>query len=260
MIISPNMALKIWNQISDPYDHAQLAENWSKVDEHDHTSGKGKSITTGAIADGAITQSKIAAGVSLPLTTIPPGTITTTELADGGVATADLADGSVTNLKLGSGAVGPANVQASTIGTSNFVVLPQVRVAADGTQSASNTTIATVNFSSTQYDLGTVTAQHDNVTNNSRLTCRVAGLYTIFGWVKFNANATIAMRVRLNGATDITRTAAYSDDPVGFDNAQAISTDYRLGVGDFLTVEVGQDDGGTRTIQIAEFGMTWRSP
>lgn len=62
-ISSPNMSLLIWNQGTDQYDHAQLANNWAKVDEHDHTSGKGIQIPTGGIADGAITSPKIASGV-----------------------------------------------------------------------------------------------------------------------------------------------------------------------------------------------------
>jgi hypothetical protein len=57
--IAPFMGLKVWNLLTDPYDHSQLASNWAKVDQHDHSSGKGVQIPTGGIADGAISSAKI---------------------------------------------------------------------------------------------------------------------------------------------------------------------------------------------------------
>lgn len=58
-VTAPNMGLKVWNLLTDPYDHSQLASNWAKVDQHDHTSGKGVQIPTGGIADGAISGVKV---------------------------------------------------------------------------------------------------------------------------------------------------------------------------------------------------------
>jgi hypothetical protein len=57
------MGLRIWDALSDPYDHNQLADNWSKVDFHDHTPGRGVQIPTEGIADGAITSAKMAASI-----------------------------------------------------------------------------------------------------------------------------------------------------------------------------------------------------
>lgn len=53
------MGLKVWNLLTDPYDHSELASNWAKVDQHDHSSGKGVQIPTGGIADGAISAAKV---------------------------------------------------------------------------------------------------------------------------------------------------------------------------------------------------------
>lgn len=58
-ITSPSMGLKIWNLLTDPYDHAQLADNWAKVEQHDHTEGKGVQIPTAGIAAGAISATKL---------------------------------------------------------------------------------------------------------------------------------------------------------------------------------------------------------
>lgn len=58
--IEAYMGLRVWDQLSDKFDHDQLAQNWAKVGAHDHTSGKGTQIPTGGIADQAVTNAKIA--------------------------------------------------------------------------------------------------------------------------------------------------------------------------------------------------------
>jgi hypothetical protein len=75
---SSKMSLRVWNLEQDPYDHAQLADNWFRVDQHDHTPGRGVQIPTEGIADSAITQAKIAAGVQA---TPPDGSITLAKVA-----------------------------------------------------------------------------------------------------------------------------------------------------------------------------------
>lgn len=77
-----NMGLRAWDLGDDPYAHSELAANFVTVDNHDHTPGKGKRITTTAIADNAITSAKI---------------------LDGTIQTADLADGAVTGQKIAPG-------------------------------------------------------------------------------------------------------------------------------------------------------------
>jgi hypothetical protein len=57
------MGLSIWNLLTDPYDHAQLADNFSKIDLHDHTPGRGIQIPTEGITDGAVTAAKLAANL-----------------------------------------------------------------------------------------------------------------------------------------------------------------------------------------------------
>lgn len=262
MVISPNLALKIWNQTTDPYDHAQLAENLSKIDEHDHTSGKGKAITTGAISDGAITQAKIAAGVSLPSSSVPAGTITSTELLDGGIQTVDLADGSVTNPKLGVASIASTNLQASIVGTTNLVVLPQARVFKSGSLLVINTTTTTLTFDSERWDLGTGAEQHSTSLNTERLTCQVAGLYTIGVTLRWDTNVgDNGVKILLNGVTTLgSRTDHDGGDPgFGFSEVQ-VAFDYRLAASDWLRVDTRHNSGANRTLQAAEFWMTWRSP
>lgn len=57
---STNMALRLWDLLSDVFNHTELVDNWNKVDVHDHTTGKGVQVPTGGIANSAINASKIA--------------------------------------------------------------------------------------------------------------------------------------------------------------------------------------------------------
>lgn len=53
------MGLKVWNLLTDSYDHAQLAENLAKIDQHNHTEGHGVQIPTGGLENGSVSASKI---------------------------------------------------------------------------------------------------------------------------------------------------------------------------------------------------------
>jgi hypothetical protein len=77
---SPKMSLRIWDRLNDDFDHDQLADNWSKVDQHDHTPGRGVQVPTEGIYDGAITYAKISRG-SLQTTTAAIPTTTAGNVA-----------------------------------------------------------------------------------------------------------------------------------------------------------------------------------
>lgn len=83
MVTEPYMGLKIWNNLTDPYDHAQLADNWAKVAQHDHSGGKGLQIGSGGILDGAITASKLSAALT---TTPSDASVTMAKLASDVIA------------------------------------------------------------------------------------------------------------------------------------------------------------------------------
>lgn len=60
MFTSPNMGLTIWNLLTDLFDYTQLESNFSAIDAHDHSSGKGLQIGTAGLANGAVTGAKLA--------------------------------------------------------------------------------------------------------------------------------------------------------------------------------------------------------
>ena len=61
-----NMLLQMWDQINDLWFNDTLADNFERIDKHDHSGGRGVQIPTEGIADGAITLAKLGADVSDP--------------------------------------------------------------------------------------------------------------------------------------------------------------------------------------------------
>lgn len=53
------MGLHVWDQLLDDYDHTQLGDNWSRVDNHDHTPGRGVQLTNQSIAPNSIATNQI---------------------------------------------------------------------------------------------------------------------------------------------------------------------------------------------------------
>jgi len=68
---TPNMGLATWNLLLDPYNFTQLATNWLRLDQHDHTGGRGVQIPMGGIAPGAVGPAQLASNVSV----VPTGGI-----------------------------------------------------------------------------------------------------------------------------------------------------------------------------------------
>lgn len=123
----------------------------------------------------------------------------------------------------------------------------------------SNATLTIIALPNERYDTDTI---HDNSTNNSRLTCKTAGLYWIAGTVLFKPNATgrrFAL-IKLNGTTYIGQDETFA----GSANYPALNFTslYVLAVNDYVEIEVYQDSGGNLdTYGSAGIGvefMMWR--
>jgi hypothetical protein len=124
--------------------------------------------------------------------------------------------------------------------------------------SIANNVVTALSFNSERYDTDTI---HDTVTNNTRMTCRTAGLYDISAsveWAGPNATGHRSTHIRLNGATFI---AGESIPPSSDDvTRQTISTQYSLAAGDYVEVIVSQSSGGALNVnasanQSPEFSM-----
>lgn len=98
-----NMGLEA-PDVGDSDYPTKVTSSMSKIDPHDHTTGKGVQIPTGGIADSAVTAAKIADN-NVTTAKIPDDAITTAKIIDSNVTTAKIADLNVTTAKIANGAV-----------------------------------------------------------------------------------------------------------------------------------------------------------
>src|SRR4051812_11093597 len=105
MFTTPNMGLTAWDLGADSYDHSQLASNFSQIDLHNHTPGKGLQIPSGGLADNSVTSAKIAADQVVPTTHIPDDSITQVSLAPDSVGNSELQDNAVGAANIINGSV-----------------------------------------------------------------------------------------------------------------------------------------------------------
>jgi len=130
------------------------------------------------------------------------------------------------------------------------------RVYKSAGQSIPNTTSTIVSFNSEDYDTDTI---HDNVTNNSRLTCKTAGKYIVFAGGRWASHNTGLREFHLlkNGAY-----AAYiivATVP-GSSMYMEITVILNLAVNDYMELRVYQNSGGAlgfggATIYQSQFSM-----
>jgi hypothetical protein len=141
-------------------------------------------------------------------------------------------------LRLADVLVGAADTSITTAEIrdrrSTFGVTPMARVYHDADQ-AILTGGTTVAFNSKRYDTDTI---HHVSTNNSRLTCRTAGVYRLFfncSYDPANSGEDVTVHFNLNGSTTIARQRV---DPT-VNTAEGIPplvTEYALAVDDYVEV------------------------
>ena len=119
----------------------------------------------------------------------------------------------------------------------------------DATQAISTGANIALAFNTERWDTNAI---HDNVTNNSRLTCKTAGKYTINGCFSFAANATGYRQgsIRLNGTTLIS-ISGFGAPPSPYEPRVALSCTYNLAVNDYVELMAFQDSGGNLNVQQA---------
>ena len=88
-ITTPSMGLKRWDQPNDVFSYVELSDNFSLIDTHDHSSGKGVQIPTAGIQNLAVTDTKLAANA-----------VTDTKIAANAVSAGKLLDASIAAGKL----------------------------------------------------------------------------------------------------------------------------------------------------------------
>lgn len=119
---------------------------------------------------------------------------------------------------------------------------PKCRAYHSTTQSLTTATLTAIALNSERFDTDTI---HDTATNNSRLTCKTAGLYLITGCLGYAAHATgeRSTIIRLGGATQIGGTAGLSGGAT-LPTRHTVSTIYPLAVNDYVELVGYQSSGG----------------
>lgn len=124
-------------------------------------------------------------------------------------------------------------------------VQPQLRL-----QSSAATAVATATDQAVAFDTEIVDShgQHDNVTNNSRATCKSAGFYVMSACIRWEDVTTGAriLSLRVNGTTLISR--QFTQDNGQY---QVIATAYPLAVGDYIEVIARQTSGASKNVEVA---------
>lgn len=138
-------------------------------------------------------------------------------------------------------------------------VIPSARVYNSANISIPNNAATALTFNSERWDTDGI---HSTTTNTGRLTCVTAGIYSIFGHIRFAANATgiRSVFIRLNGTTIIGSQLNHQSSAAIAE--LSIVTHYVLAVGNYVELMVYQNSGGALSVDAVgnsspEFGMTY---
>ena len=171
--------------------------------------------------------------------------LTLTVAGGSGVA---ITQGEIRDFAIDGTTVRPTNATAGTYTQASAQAI-WARVFHNAVQSIPNNTPTALSFNSERADTDVI---HDNVTNNTRLTCKTAGLYLIGPNVGFASNATgfRALAIQLNGSTFIAGQAVPAVN--GSITRLATFTLYALAVNDYVEAIVVQTCGAAlNTEQVA---------
>jgi hypothetical protein len=116
---TPFTGLRVWDQLLDDYDHDQLADNWFKVDMHDHTPGRGVLLTTESIAPNSIAEIQII-DEQVSSSKIAPEAVTEPKIASGAITRRTIATGAIETANLGGEAVIASKIAAGAVETAKI--------------------------------------------------------------------------------------------------------------------------------------------
>jgi hypothetical protein len=147
---------------------------------------------------------------------------------------------------------GYGNISSDGFITSGKTTSVKVRRTSD--QATANNTWAVIAFNAEFWDERPtgISEQHSTSSNTTRLTCRVAGKYLVFGEAIFasNTSGNRSLTIRKNGAAlgDWEATVAQVPNVGGWATDMQISTVLDLAVGDYVELCALQSSGGNLNI------------
>ena len=122
-----------------------------------------------------------------------------------------------------------------------------VLVYLSGALTVSDATPTIVGYDTEDHDTNTL---HDNVVNNSRLTCLIRGVYEISAFAVWQNSAVghRIIRIKKNGGASI-RDSVIMPVTTGITTYHLLTTIHRLAYGDYLEMEVEHTAGGNLDLQ-----------
>lgn len=100
-------------------------------------------------------------------------------------------------------------------------------------------------FNSERYDTDTI---HNNITNNSRLTCKTAGKYILIAVIRWAGNATSTRSILLRHNGSLLIGVHSMQGFTGDDNSEIAATIYDLAINDYVEVRARQNSGGNLNV------------
>jgi hypothetical protein len=156
------------------------------------------------------------------------------------------------------------------IGPENIGTMPRAALTYSGTTQLFASGVATeVAFSTARYDTwSAISPQWAASPQPTRLVCRVAGLYRIYGSVRLSGNTSGSyyVGIRINGTTIVAQPGSKVVTDSGIPTIVEVSTEYPLAVDDFAQLIVTPlAPAGTTTLDVAgnyspEFRWHWVMP
>jgi hypothetical protein len=143
-----------------------------------------------------------------------------------------------------------------------YAVVPQARVLHSGSQIVPHGSPTALVFDSEAFDSDNL---HDEGTP-TRLVCRTAGLYWVWGHVGFAPNGAGSREVRIvHNTAGILGREIRPNNGGGYYTLLGVGTAYRLSVGQYVELYAYQDSGGALAVDALPpyapvFGMVWLSP
>jgi hypothetical protein len=224
-------------------------------------------VSTSRIADGAVTNPKLA-GDAVDAAKVLDNSLSDDELApsaqfNGAVADGDL-DGTYPNPTLEANSVAASEVSNGALGTAEFASgIPAAHVTHSADQPFATSGFNTVAFNQERYDTAGI---HSTVTNNSRLTAPVDGIYLVTASVRWESSTAGVRQLAIEGEIGgVTTSLANSDTPATGLSHQSLAHVIQLSAGDYVELEVRQDSGGELDLDKAnqnspEFTLNWLAP
>lgn len=220
--LTPNMGLTVWST-NDYFNHVTFQANWTAVDIHDHSTGKGVQIGNGGIA---------------------PLSIATNQIQDGAVTASKLVSNAITGDRMQDGTLPASKIVPSSINVSQIGQLPQARVFSSSAITIPNSALTALSFTNAPLNTPTSIWAAGQPT---RLVAPSAGVYflqAIVGWAA--AGGTLRRLVFRRNASEY----IIMSDTTPAMLWQNMSGMFYLAANDYVELMAYQDSGSSLNLTV----------